>query len=783
MRHLVISCLSLFSSLLWPLLAQSIEEKKQALSHSGSAEDALGSQMHQMQMIEQELEILYDQAYELSKVQAPPTAFSELAVKAQVLNEKRQQLFQHSRASASSHHEAEAIWHLPDATVKQLVMDFGASDTVFVIPEELGQRKVGVVSNLALPRQLWPSMLELVLSQMGIGVRQINPFCKELFTIGVSEGFDKITDRAEDLWLMPDHSRVCFVLSSEQVDVKQFSRNLMRFVDPASTQIKPIGSHLAVIAPALRVRQILQIYEFMARSQHNKSYRIVNLSRLAPEDLQKMLGVIFSQSPNAEGRSELDPVGVQIFPIHHESRAALFVAGSESEVKRACALIEDLENQIESTSGKKLFWYCARHAHIEDLAKVVAKIYGMLTQTMQAEDNQIVDHSYPPATSVTGNVAPLVVSPNQVGYPHLSGPSTDANLPSQIVVDPKSGALAMVVEPTLMPKLKELIAKLDTPKKMVRVDFLLFEKKISDEMQFGLDLLRTGSAASNTKSKRLSYNLGAHANPSNYGRGILNFFMSRTKVGGAPAFDIAYNFLLAQDSIQINANPSIVTLNGTASSVNLVDEISVSTGPVEWKDQETVRLKDSYTRAQYGITIKVTPTVHQSDDEGDRMITLDTDITFDTTRSNSNDRPNVTRRNIKNLVRIAEGETVILGGLRQKDSADRQDSLPFLGEIPGLGKLFSYTSMVDRTTEMFIFITPHIIDDPREDLQKLQELEMRKRPGEVNEFLAAYQESQQRRKAVIFSRTLQTLFGRMEEAKTPRSTSIKAVGKAYDGRS
>jgi general secretion pathway protein D len=762
-----------------PLAAQSIEEKKQALDLNQEVESSDLLSIRKLEAINQELEQLYLKAANYSKNLAPTTSYEELAHRAESLHKKREEIAGQMKVSSVDVKESEVIWHLPDANVKQLVMEFAGGETVFIIPDDIGLKKVAIVSGLALPKQLGSSMLELILSQMGVGVRQLNPFCKELFLTSQSEGFEKITDRQEDLWLIPDQSRVCFVLSSDQLDMKQFSRALTRFIDTANTQIKPLGSHLAVIAPAIRIRQILQIYDFMARSQHAKAYRIIHLSRLAAADLQKMLAVIFSQG--GDNKSEFDAVGLQIFPIHYEAKSALFIAGSEGEVKRAVALIEDLENQIELTSGKKLFWYSAKHANAKDLAAVVTKIYAMLTQTTFETGGPILSQEVTKeANPANGNVAPLVVTPTAIGSTeNIKNDDEDRSVNPNIVVDAKSGAIIMVVEPAILPKLKELIAKLDTPKKMVRIDFLLFEKKVTDEMEFGIDLLKTGAAASNVKSKQFDYSLRTLANPFGASKGILNFFLSRTKVTGAPAFDISYNFLLAQDSIQINANPSILTLNGTASSVNLVDEISVNTGAVSWNEKGEGS-KDSFTRAQYGITINVTPTVHASpDDENDRSITLDTNITFDTTRALNNDRPTVTRRNIKNLVRIADGDTVILGGLRQKELNDKQDSLPFLGEIPGFGKLFSYTSLSDRTTEMFIFITPHIIEDPKEGSSQLEELELRKRPGDTNEFLQAYEESQQRRKSVVFSRTLKNIFGRYEDVKIRSKSSQNG---AYDGR-
>src|SRR5262249_51564213 len=147
------------------------------------------------------------------------------------------------------------------------------------------------------------------------------------------------------------------------------------------------------------------------------------------------------------------------------------------------------------------------------------------------------------------------------------------------------------------------------------------------------------------------------------GTGILEFLISRSKGSGIPAYDLAYQFMLGQDDVQINASPSVTTMNQTPATIAIVDEVSIDSGADEKKN--TI-----YTRAQFGIKIQITPTINMdecvTDDDDRGFVTLDTDITFDTPKKSLNERPDVTRRHIKNHVRIADGETVILGGLRRK---------------------------------------------------------------------------------------------------------------------
>jgi len=336
---------------------------------------------------------------------------------------------------------------------------------------------------------------------------------------------------------------------------------------------------------------------------------------------------------------------------------------------------------------------------------------------------------------------------------------------NNFIVDAKTGAIIMVVEAEALPKIKELLKKLDVPKKMIQIEVLLFEKKVSNSNNFGLNLLRLGTEAKEIVKTGIKWSLNS------VGAGILDFLISRNKGSGIPGYDLAYQFMLGQEDVQINASPSVTTMNQTPATIAIVEEVSIDSGADEKKNR-------IYKRAQYGITIQITPTINMDDHscEADGFVTLETDITFDTPKKSQNDRPDVTRRHIKNHVRIADGQTVIIGGLRRKATQDNKESIPFLGEIPGLGKLFSHTTMSDDSTEMFVFITPKIIADPIEDVERIKREEMRRRPGDIPQFLHELAAAQEKEKRRLFEGSLSILFGRQ----SPNSLPERAG--EYDGR-
>ena len=71
--------------------------------------------------------------------------------------------------------------------------------------------------------------------------------------------------------------------------------------------------------------------------------------------------------------------------------------------------------------------------------------------------------------------------------------------------------------------------------------------------------------------------------------------------------------------------------------------------------------------------------------------------------------PSIDTRRIETEVLVEDGQTLVLGGIRETESADTRSSVPYLGAIPGLGRLFRSSFKSSNQTELLIFVTPTIL--------------------------------------------------------------------------
>jgi general secretion pathway protein D len=71
--------------------------------------------------------------------------------------------------------------------------------------------------------------------------------------------------------------------------------------------------------------------------------------------------------------------------------------------------------------------------------------------------------------------------------------------------------------------------------------------------------------------------------------------------------------------------------------------------------------------------------------------------------------PVISTRSVQTQLLIKDGQTVALGGLRDRQRDSNQGGIPFLSSIPLIGGLFGHTSRQTSETELFLFLTPRVI--------------------------------------------------------------------------
>jgi general secretion pathway protein D len=737
----------------------SIEEQQKE-----QMDDLLVKVNKELVFLRSELMDRYDSLSLLQKKQASDKEYQVLLDEVRTLKGSLQTVENQWRedvvAESKKEEEGYSLWDQEETTLGQLVMEYGALDFLYIVPPDMAGVKLNMHSQLPIPRESWSEVLEIILAHNGIGSKKINTYTKQLYLLKQDPSFIQIiASSAEDLLRIPNQARLFYVFSPPPEQTKSVFQFFERFADAKQTFVHQIGTKVAIVSSKEEVEKLLNLHKTVWQNSNGKTSKVVSVSKMPVKEMEKIILSFFGDAieKNRPPFNKVEQEGLVVFPMGHGN--SLVLIGQEEIVDRAEKVIKDTEEQLQNPAEMTVHLYTCRHSDPTDLSKILEKVYSALLVS-SSDVKESTDFSYNqqgfPFRTPDGYspAAPMPVAPP----PLKGGSAAQAEMETgadHFIPDPKTGNLLMVVRKDVLSRIKVLLKQLDVPKKMVQIEVLLFERVLTNDDSFGLNLLKMGAGNSNIKYASMFAPVG---------RGVFEYLFQTSKDFYTSTLDFAYNFLMTQENLQFHAAPSVVTVNQTPATINIVQEISINNGAAPIDTNKGIAFEQSYTRAQYGINIIVTPTVHAPELSEDPSkiekgaVTLQTNISFDTPRHSVDSRPLVDRRHIENEVRVVDGETVIIGGLRRKTLEDNQERIPFLGEIPGLGKLFGSTRLIDSNTEMFFFITPHILPDPQEAMEKIRMEELKKRPGDLPEFLQRVIDSQDKESRRFFERSLKLFF-------------------------
>jgi len=201
------------------------------------------------------------------------------------------------------------------------------------------------------------------------------------------------------------------------------------------------------------------------------------------------------------------------------------------------------------------------------------------------------------------------------------------------------------------------------------------------------------------------------------GSGSSNFFsllplaqLGMAGVGGTLLvdrgdFDLAINALKQINLARSLAEPNLVTLNGQPANFQVGGEF-----PVPQITGFTDAGLQGVEFVPFGVQLQFTPNVT----DGDRIrLNLQATVstrTEDTTNINGSNITGLNSRNFQTTVELREGQTIAIAGLIQSNLGASTDRVPFAGDIPFLGRLFSSDRTSYDEQELIVLVTPYLVN-------------------------------------------------------------------------
>lgn len=191
-------------------------------------------------------------------------------------------------------------------------------------------------------------------------------------------------------------------------------------------------------------------------------------------------------------------------------------------------------------------------------------------------------------------------------------------------------------------------------------------------------------------------------------------------VFSATEFRLVLSALQSQTQVKIVSNPTVVTLNNSEAIINVGQERPI---PKYQYNQQTGNLEvNGFEFKPIGVILRVTPQVNAAG-RIKLSVTPEVSQSINNVVFNGNQIPIIDTRKTSTTVSLADGYTMGIGGLLTSSSSNGGNRVPFLGAIPGIGRLFRSENKRQEMTNLIIFITAKTLSADGAPVEKVFESE------------------------------------------------------------
>lgn len=347
----------------------------------------------------------------------------------------------------------------------------------------------------------------------------------------------------------------------------------------------------------------------------------------------------------------------------------------------------------------------------------IIKIKSLEELAVEPVDTRVFIIDFATAGDIKGSIDPLV--DNSVG--------------GRIQVDTRSNALVITERPSRMNNIQEIIETLDQPTEQVMIESKFVEITGRDRKDFGVDWQSlTGygvelgpfqrdysdqSGREYEDSVESGYTFDSSATPPLTQQDINNLQQvwsgeltrTDTAVFSADSFRTVIRALEGLTDVELVSNPTVVTMNNSEAEINIGEEFPIPQYTYN-EERGTFEISD-FEFKNIGINLNVTPQINSA---GFINLNILPEISTRTGEvefggASGATIPIITTRKTQSSVTIKSGYTLAIGGLIETRDENTTSKIPLLGDIPGLGRLFSSESkQVDRRN-LIVFITAKIL--------------------------------------------------------------------------
>lgn len=465
---------------------------------------------------------------------------------------------------------------------------------------------------------------------------------------------------------------------------------------PVLRPLVPQQAHMAAYAPSnaiiisdirSNINRIVEIIDRMDRSAVQRT-QVIKLRYAVAEDVVQMLQTLEKQT-KGDGADASDEVTL----VADKRTNSVVVTADELNAERIEELISYLDTPLEQSGNVKVIYL--EYANATEVSEVLTRVMQNITR-MDDEGNR--------KRSSASN--------------------------STIEADEGTNALIITADADEMAALEAVIARLDIRRAQVLVEAIIVEMEITDSQELGLQWLfadDSGAFGSNISTSTAQQQRNAAIgnailgeDNSNDDIGVRDLAGALSQVPGTTlgwgvvddslSMSVILNALETQGNANILSTPSLLTLDNQEAYITVGQNVPFVTGSYT-NTGGTNNVQNPFQtieRENVGVTLKVTPQVNEGDSV---VLDIVQEVSSISQQLLAAADVITNERKIETKVLALDGDIVVLGGLVKDDVQDSQQGVPFLQDIPLLGRLFRNDVVSVTKSNLLVFIRPTIVRD------------------------------------------------------------------------
>ena len=326
---------------------------------------------------------------------------------------------------------------------------------------------------------------------------------------------------------------------------------------------------------------------------------------------------------------------------------------------------------------------------------------------------------------------PTPVTPQTPALPR-PGPATPAKEEQlRIVADPSTNSLIIYSTAQEFQNIKNILKDLDITPRQVLMDVLVLEVTLSNTESLGVVYQIFGGQHTILGNTFLAQ--GAVVNPIQPSSTLANLVANLATgfpagisgiAGRGNAIRAFINALATDNRVKALASPSVLATDNRPARIQVGSEIPILTGQTStFTGTATPLTSNAIQYRNTGVILTIIPQVNS---QGLVNLQVKQEVSaVGVPNFGSTGSPSFTTRDAETTAVVQDGDTLAIGGIIQDQKTRTRSGIPYLMDLPAVGRFFESTQDTTDRTELIILITPHVVRNKDEARNVTEEFKSR----------------------------------------------------------